>query len=108
MPYFSDPAHRQSQRAVWLSRYAAYAIASGADAEQVNKARAGLRAWQTCRPSGPASTKCLAFQLSNHAIEPGLFEPQSPLPGNEILRAETKRPKPLRSFKDALAETKSR
>ena len=25
----------------------------------------------------PASTKWLAFQVNNHAVEPGLFEPQS-------------------------------
>jgi hypothetical protein len=42
------------------------------------------------------------------AVESGLFEPQSPLPGNGILRPETKRPKRLRRFKDAVAETKSR
>jgi hypothetical protein len=51
--------------------------------------------------------KCLAFQVNNHAVEPGLFEPQSLLPGNGISRAETERPKRLRTLKDALAETKT-
>ena len=40
--------------------------------------------------------------------EPGLFEPQSPLPGNGFLKAETKSPKGLRRFKNAVAETESR
>ena len=35
-------------------------------------------------------------------------EPKSPLPGNGIFRAETKRPKQPRRFKDAVAGTKSR
>ena len=55
-----------------------------------------------------ASTKYSAFQLNNHAFEPGLFEPKSPLPGNGIFGAETKRLKRLRRFKEAVAETKSR
>jgi DNA repair photolyase len=38
----------------------------------------------------------------------GLFEPKSPLPGNGISRAETKRPKRLRRFKEAVGEKKSR
>ena len=40
------------------------------------------------------------------AFEPGLFEPKSPLRGNGIFRAETKRPKRPWRFKDAGAETK--
>jgi tRNA (cmo5U34)-methyltransferase len=35
---------QMDERAVWLSRYAAYAIASGADVEQANKARAAVDA----------------------------------------------------------------
>ena len=42
-----------------------------------------------------------------NAFEP-MFEPKSLLPGNGIFKAETKRPKRLRRFKDAVAETKSR
>ena len=37
------------------------------------------------------------FLLNNHIVEPRLFEPKSPLPGNEILSAETKVPKLLRT-----------
>jgi hypothetical protein len=51
--------------------------------------------------SGPV--KYSAFQLNNHAFEPGLFEPKSPLPGNRIFGAETKRPKRLGGFRDAVA-----
>src|SRR5580700_6799214 len=43
-----------------------------------------------------------------HRIRTGLFEPKSPLLGNGISRAETKRPKRPWRFKDAGAETKSR
>ena len=43
-----------------------------------------------------------------HRIRTGLFEPKSPLRGNGIFRAETKRPKRPWRFKDADAETKSR
>ena len=43
-----------------------------------------------------------------HRIRTGLFEPKSPLRGNGIFRAETKRPKRPWRFKDAGAETKSR
>lgn len=32
----------RGERALWLSRYAAYAIASGADAEQVSEARTAV------------------------------------------------------------------
>ena len=42
------------------------------------------------------------------AVESGLFEPQSPLPGNGFLKAETKSSKGLRRFKNAVAETESR
>jgi murein L,D-transpeptidase YafK len=35
-------------------------------------------------------------------------ELEVPLPGNGIVKAETKRPKQLRRFNDAVAETKSR
>ena len=38
-------------------------------------------------------------------VEPSLFEPKSPLPGNEILPAETKAPKRLRKTKETIAET---
>ena len=48
------------------------------------------------------------FATAPNAVEPCLFELKSPLPGNGILRAETKSPKRLRRFKDAVAETKSR
>jgi hypothetical protein len=40
------------------------------------------------------------------AFEPRLIEPKSPLPGNGIFRAETKRPKRLPRFRDAGAETR--
>ena len=43
-----------------------------------------------------------------HRIRTGLFEPKSPLRGNGIFRAETKRPKRPWRFKDAGPETKSR
>ena len=43
-----------------------------------------------------------------HRIRTGLFEPKSPLRGNGIFRAETKRPKRPWRFKNADAETKSR
>jgi hypothetical protein len=33
--------------------------------------------------------RCSAFLLNNHAFEPRLVEPKSPLPGNGIFRAET-------------------
>ena len=46
--------------------------------------------------------------LTDIAFEPVLFEPKSPLRGNGIFRAETKRPKRPWRFKDAGAETKSR
>ena len=46
--------------------------------------------WQVDRG---ASAECSAFLLNNHAFEPRLVEPKSPLPGNGIFRAETKRPK---------------
>jgi SnoaL-like domain len=51
-----------------------------------------------------------AFGLicSDLAFEPGLFEPKSLLPGNGILRAETKGPKRLRNVRVAVAETKPR
>jgi hypothetical protein len=41
-------------------------------------------------------------------VEPGLFEPQPPLPGNGFLKAETKSSKGLRRFKNAVAETEFR
>ena len=42
-------------------------------------------------------------------VEPRLFEPKSPLPGNGILQGRDKeRRNGLRRFKDAGAETKSR
>ena len=41
-------------------------------------------------------------------VRTGLFEPKSPLRGNGIFRAETKRPKRPWRLKDAGAETKSR
>ena len=41
-----------------------------------------------------------------HRIRTGLFEPKSPLRGNGIFRAETKRPKRLRRFENAATETK--
>ena len=40
-----------------------------------------------------------------NAVEPCLFELWSPLPGNGFLKAETKSPKGLRRFKNAVAET---
>ena len=52
-------------------------------------------------PVAPLMKKSLTFELS-------LFEPQSPLPGNGIIRAETKRPKRLERVRDAVAETTSR
>jgi hypothetical protein len=58
--------------------------------------------------SKPKPISNSAFQLNNHAFEPGLFEPKSLLPGNGIFRAETKRPKRLQRVRDAVAETKSR
>ena len=67
-----------------------------------------LRASPTCRRNDPASIKCLAFLPNSRAFEPSLFERKSPLPGNGIFRAETKRPKRLPRFRDAGAETKSR
>ena len=42
-----------------------------------------------------AGAVLLALRLNSHAIEPSLLEPRSPLPGNGIFRAETKRPKRL-------------
>lgn len=40
----SFPQGRPEERALWLSRYAAYAVASGADIEQASKARAAVEA----------------------------------------------------------------
>ena len=54
--------------------------------------------------NGPASINCSDFLLSNHTVEPGLFEPKS-LPANGILPAETKAPKRLRKTKETIAET---
>ena len=48
----------------------------------------------------------IEFVPTPNGVEPGLFEPQSPLPGNGFLKAETKGSKGLRRF--AVAETKSR
>ncbi len=48
--------------------------------------------------------RCSDFLLNNHTVEPRLFEPESPLPGNEILPAETKAPKRLRKTKQTVAE----
>jgi hypothetical protein len=48
---------------------------------------------------------CSDFLLNNHTIEPRLFEPNSLLPGNGILPAETKAPKRLRKAKETIAET---
>ena len=59
----------------------------------------------TCRPNGPASTKCLAFPPNSRAFEPRLFELKSLFPGNGISWTETKAPKQARKFEDAFAET---
>jgi hypothetical protein len=48
------------------------------------------------------------FVTTPNGVEPGLFEPQSPLPGNGFLKAETKSPKGLRRFQITVAETESR
>jgi len=40
--------------------------------------------------------------------QPGHHKPKSPLPGNRILSTETKRPKRLRKFRDAVAEKNPR
>ena len=48
------------------------------------------------------------FSPGAQPVEPGLFEPRSPLPGNGFLKPETKSPKGLRRFKNAVAETESR
>ena len=58
----------------------------------------GVTRLVTCRPSGPANTKCLVFLLNIRGFERRLFEPKSRLPGNGILRAETKAPKRTRRF----------
>ena len=50
--------------------------------------------------------KCIIGFSGQHAFEPRLIEPKSPLPGNGIFRAETKRPKRLCKVKDTVAETK--
>ena len=62
-------------------------------------------AQSTCRPNGPASTKCLAFPPNSRAFEPRLFELKSLFPGNGISWTETKAPKQARKFEDAFAET---
>ena len=48
--------------------------------------------------------RCSDFLLNNHTVEPRLFEPKTPLPGNEILPAETKAPKRLRKTKQTVAD----
>jgi hypothetical protein len=55
--------------------------------------------------NGPASINCSDFLLSNHTVEPGLFEPKSLVPGNGILPTETMAPKRLRKTKETIAET---
>jgi hypothetical protein len=55
--------------------------------------------------NGPASINCSDFLLSNHTVEPRLFEPKSLLPGNGILPTETMAPKRLRKTKETIAET---
>jgi hypothetical protein len=62
-------------------------------------------AQSTCRPNGPASTKCLAFPPNSRAFEPRLFELKSLFPGNGISWTEIKAPKQARKFEDAFAET---
>ena len=53
-----------------------------------------------------AARKCRFCHRAN-AVEPCLFEPRSPLPGNEFLKAETNSTKELRRFKKGAAETES-
>jgi hypothetical protein len=57
-------------------------------------------------PSG--LTRGIMLQQRASISETIDFEPKSPLPGNGIFRAETKRPKRLPRFRDAGAETNSR
>jgi hypothetical protein len=59
------------------------------------------------RPNvGRFARRCESVDMPRFdAFEPGLFEPKSPLRGNGIFRAETKRPKRPWRFKDAGAET---
>ena len=59
----------------------------------------------TCRQNGPANINCSDLLLSNHTVEPRLFEPKSLLPGNGILPTEAKAPKRLRKTKETIAET---
>src|SRR4029077_19245952 len=56
----------------------------------------------------PSSTerKCSSSGSLKHAFEPSLFEPKSPLPGNEIFRPETNGPKRRRSSRRGDRETK--
>ena len=57
---------------------------------------------------GLTSTTRSASRHNNHGFEPGLFEPKSPLPGNEIFRAETGGLTPRKSFKELLQRQKRR
>ncbi len=64
--------------------------------------------WLGEEPDPPDLTDVQVPRQICKVFEPGLFEPKSPLPGNRIFGAETKRPKRLERFRDAVAETKSR
>jgi hypothetical protein len=72
--------------------------------------RPALKCLHVDRPEtanvGRFARRCESVDMPRFdAFEPGLFEPKSPLRGNGIFRAETKRPKRPWRFKNAGAET---
>ena len=55
-----------------------------------------------------ASSRSIFAAKTPHLLQLSSFEPKSPLPGNGISRAETKRPKTASTVQGRRAETKSR
>ena len=76
----------RDERALWLSRYAAYAIASGADAEQVSKARTAVDA--TVNMLSPEQDEAIlhaaAFPTRGSSTPPSLGVAGSPTPEGEV------------------------
>ena len=46
----------------------------------------------TCPPNGQGSVRCSAFRRTDPAVEPSLYQRQSPLSGNAIFRGRDKDP----------------
>ena len=92
-----------------LARIACPCLFDGRRATRLRRFRWLRRPSPIAQSHVPARGRWRRIQSPHrHRIRTGLFEPKSPLRGNGIFRAETKRSKRPWRFKDAGAETKSR